>query len=51
VERELLLRGKSALNRSLNFHEKRWMREYARQAAMGQVSRDGGAAEVTAASE
>ncbi len=30
VDRELLLRGKNALNRSLSFHEKRWMREHAR---------------------
>ena len=49
VDRELLLRGKNALNRSLSFHEKRWMREHARQTAMGQ----GGASEdaVAATSE
>jgi hypothetical protein len=35
VDRELHLRGKNALNRSLNFHEKRWMRELARQTALG----------------
>ncbi|MEY4711903.1 MAG: hypothetical protein RIS88_1353 [Pseudomonadota bacterium] len=34
VDRELLLRGKNALNRSLNFHEKRVLREHARQVAM-----------------
>ncbi len=37
VDRELLLRAKNALNRSLNFHEKRWMREQARQIALGQL--------------
>lgn len=34
VDRELLLRGKNALNRSLNFHEKRVLREHARRVAM-----------------
>ncbi len=34
VDRELLLRGKSALGRSLNFHEKRMLREHARRVAM-----------------
>lgn len=34
VDRELLLRGKNALNRSLNFHEKRVLRERARRVAM-----------------
>jgi hypothetical protein len=33
VDRELLLRGKNALNRSLNFHEKRVLREHARRVA------------------
>jgi hypothetical protein len=34
VDRELLLRGKNALHRSLNFHEKRVLREQARRVAM-----------------
>lgn len=34
VDRELLLRGKNALDRSLNFHEKRVLREHARRVAM-----------------
>lgn len=34
VDRELLLRGKNALGRSLNFHEKRMLREQARRVAM-----------------
>ncbi len=34
VDRELLLRGKNALHRSLNFHEKRALREHARRVAM-----------------
>jgi hypothetical protein len=34
VDRELLLRGKNALNRSLNFHEKRVLREHARRVAL-----------------
>lgn len=53
VDRELLLRGKNALNRSLNFHEKRWMREHARQTALGQgqAGGDARAAAVAAASE
>jgi hypothetical protein len=42
----LLLRGKNTLNRSLSFHEKRWMREHARQTAMAQGSEDGVAVEV-----
>jgi hypothetical protein len=53
VDRELLLRGKNALNRSLNFHEKRWMREHARQTALGQgqAGGDASAAAAAAASE
>jgi len=53
VDRELLLRGKNALNRSLNFHEKRWMRELARQTALGlgKSSGDAGAALAFAAIE
>ena len=53
VDRELLLRGKNALNRSLNFHEKRWMRERARQTALGpgKSSGDAGAALAFAAIE
>jgi hypothetical protein len=47
VDRELLLRGKNALNRSLNFHEKRWMREHARQTAMGQGGEGGIAVEAS----
>jgi hypothetical protein len=53
ADRELLLRGKNALNRSLNFHEKRWMREHARQRALGLGPAGGyaSAAAVAAASE
>lgn len=38
VDRELLLRGKNALARALNFHEKRILRAHARLVALGQAA-------------
>jgi len=35
VDRDLLLRGKNAMGRALNFHEKRKLRALAREAALG----------------
>ncbi len=40
VDRELLLRGKNALTRALNFHEKRILRAHARLVALGQAAAD-----------
>lgn len=37
VDRELLLRGKNALGRALNFHEKRILRSHARALALGEA--------------
>lgn len=45
IDRELLLRGKNMLHRSLNFHEKRVLRERARRTAMDEEARDGALAE------
>jgi hypothetical protein len=38
VDRELLLRGKNALGRALNFHEKRSLRAQARNVALGMTA-------------
>lgn len=43
VDREMLLRGKNALARALNFHEKRSLRAHARAVALGQVLATDGA--------
>lgn len=41
VDRELLLRGKNALGRALNFHEKRILRSHARAVALGEGAAGG----------
>jgi hypothetical protein len=38
VDRDLLLRGKNAMGRALNFHEKRKLRALARVAALGPLA-------------
>jgi hypothetical protein len=43
VDRELLMRAKNALGRSLNFQEKRVLRSQARQQATGQAQEPGAA--------